>query len=112
MHYGELLASIVTKSGLSITWVAEQAGYKRGTYYTHIEKPNLSLAVLQRYSKPLGYDFTKHFSQKYQHGEDESFIPYEELKKECEYWRNKYTALVREHDQLKEAYERLKTSGQ
>lgn len=110
MHYGELLASRVTKSGLSITWVAEQAGYKRGTYYTHIAKPDLSMTVLDRYGKVLGYDFSKHFSRKYRSEEDESFPSYQELKKECDYWRNKYTDIVKEYDDLKEAYEALKKS--
>lgn len=109
MHYGELLAEVVAKSGVSVTWLAAQAGYKRGTYYTHITKPDLSLAVLERYEKPLGYDFSKHFPEKYRTGR-RRHSAYREIEEDRDYWRDKYTELLKEYDRLRTAFEQLRES--
>ena len=110
-HRGEMLAYEVGKSGYSVTWVTEKVGYKRGTYYTHVRKPDLSPAILEKYGKILGVDFSKRFSRKYKSAEDESFLSYEELKKAHDYWRNKYTNLVKDYDELKAAYDELKRNS-
>ena len=42
---------------MTVTKVAKRAGYTRTTYYNHIENKDLSLDIIDRYGKALGYDF-------------------------------------------------------
>ncbi len=47
------------KTGINITVITKRAGYKRGTYYSHIKKKDLSIATLRKYGKAIGHDFSE-----------------------------------------------------
>ena len=60
---GKLLKNIVEKSGISISNLVKKVGYKdRASYYTHIDKPDLSLDILFAYAKVLNYDLRQDLS--------------------------------------------------
>jgi AcrR family transcriptional regulator len=50
---------VVEKTGLTIEEITRRAGYKRGTYYLHIRKNDLSATVLARYGKAIGHNFSE-----------------------------------------------------
>ena len=107
IHRGEVLQLAVRKHKLKITQVVKKLGISRGTFYNHIEDPNLPLEVLEKYGKALGYDFTTDLPEmsKYTfeepsevYGQQPSTI--EEAIKQRDYWKDKYIALLEEHHRL------------
>lgn len=44
---------------MGIETVTRRAGYKRGTYYLHIKKKDLSATILYKYGKAIHYDFSE-----------------------------------------------------
>lgn len=108
-HRGEVLQAAVKKSPLSITQLVKRMGMSRGTYYNHIDDPNLTFETLEQYGKVLGYDFTNDFPEMQKYIVEEPVMPYGEPKslneaiKQRDYWRsqadvwkNKYIELLEE----------------
>ena len=64
IHRGELLQKVVKESGISITLLMVKIGYKtRGSFYAHINDPELSFDILFKYGKALHYNFGEHFAE-------------------------------------------------
>lgn len=63
IHIGNILRAAVDASGMSIKAVTKRAKYVRGSYYKHIEKPDLSLPILLAYGKAIGHDFSEEVPQ-------------------------------------------------
>ena len=78
-------------------------GISRGTFYNHVEDPNLPFEILERYGKVLGYDFTADIPEMTKYTFEEPVEIYgppstlEEAIKQVDYWRNKYIALLEKH---------------
>ncbi len=64
IHRGKLLKKVVEASPLTVVDVVARMKYaSRNTYYSHTKDPNLSLALLKRYSVILRYDFSEDIAE-------------------------------------------------
>ena len=106
IHRGEILQAAVKKSKLKITQVVKKVGISRGTFYNHIEDPNLPFDILEKYGKALAYDFTTEIPEMTKYAFEEPAEMYgqpstiEEAIKQRDYWKDKYIALLEKHQRL------------
>lgn len=89
------------ESGISLTKIAQKAGYDQSMLYRHFQKENLSAHIVFKYGKAIDYDFTRELPEL----EDEFFVGNEkdELKKcqeEVRTWKEKYMELLERHNSL------------
>jgi hypothetical protein len=111
-HRGEVLQTVVTESGLSITALVKRVGYSRSSYYNHIFDPQLDFGILDQYGKVLKHDFSTNFpemsNQLLQEDTEEYNKPttIEQATRMAEKWKGKYYALLEKYHELLE--ERLK----
>ncbi len=112
IHRGEILAAAVKKRSIRIVNLAKRMGISRGTYYNHIEDPDLSLDLLEQYGKVLNYDFTEDVTGMQKYSTDDPVEPYNEPKnmeeairqrdywrKKSDHWKDKYIELLEEMKQ-------------
>lgn len=96
LHVGSLLEKIVKSSDMSIESLTRKLNYSRTTYYNHIRTQNLSLDILIKYGRALGYDFSQDIPEM---AEMENVLnarplSIEEAIRQRESWRAKYFALM------------------
>ncbi len=102
---GKFLKSIVEKSGISIVKLVKKVGYKdRASYYTHIQKPDLSFDILSQYAKALNYDLREEFPEIIPFLMEEPpaiyyIIPenFEEAKSLLDKWKERYFMLLEKY---------------
>jgi len=105
-HRGEVLKAAVDKVSFKVTQLAKRMGISRGTYYNHIEDPNLSFELLERYGKILKYDFTADFPEMQKYALEESVENYgapstfEEAVNQMSYYKEKYFQLLEKYTAL------------
>lgn len=101
IHRGEILQAAAARSHLSVTSLMKRIGYSRGSWYVHIEDPDLPLDILALYGKALGYDFSADVPgmekpQQAAEPEEPGKAPatMEEALQQRDYWREKYYRLL------------------
>ena len=105
-HRGEVLKAAVRKVSFKITLLTKRMGISRGTYYNHIEDPNLSFELLERYGKIIKYDFTADFPEMQKYAMEESVENYgapttfEEAVSQMNYYKEKYFQLLEKYTSL------------
>ena len=89
--------------------VAQKAGYKRVTYYTHTKKEDLSFAILNKYARALGYDFSDDIPgmnsfvvQEEDHAYKKNPATLKEALQQRDHWRDKYYELLEKYQKLLE----------
>jgi len=104
-----MLHDAVEKTGLKIEVVARRAGYKRVTYYSHIRKEDLSLAILNKYARAIGYDFSDEIPGMNSFVVEEKGHVYktnpstlEDVLEERNYWKDKYYEMMEKYQSLLE----------
>lgn len=106
-----MLQEWVEQSGISVVTLVKKAGYKhRGSYYSHILKPDLSFTILRRYADVLKINFTEEMAGLQTFAfEDELMEPYSDpknLKQAGElinHWKQKYFNLLEKYSRLIES---------
>jgi hypothetical protein len=107
-HRGEILQTIATESGLSITSLVKRVGYSRSSYYNHILDPQLDFGILEQYGKVLMHDFSINFpemnNQVLREDPEEYNKPssIEQAIKMAEKWKAKYYAILEKYHELLE----------
>jgi hypothetical protein len=107
-HRGEVLKDAVRKVSFKITTLTKRMSISRGTYYNHIEDPELSFELLERYGKILKYDFTADFPEMQKYALEESIETYgppstfEEAVNQMAYYKEKYYQLLEKYTHLME----------
>jgi len=107
-HRGEILRQAVTESGISITKITRRAKYSRSSYYNHIEDPELSYDVLERYGRALKHDFSEEFpvmsSLRFEEEEVEYGRPdtLEKALEQMDRYRDKYQEYLEKYNKLLE----------
>ncbi len=101
IHRGKILQEAVEATGLNKNIIAQKAGYKRVTYYLHIKQKDLSLNILQKYSKAMGHDFSEEIPDikplLMEEPETTYFTKPKNLQQAIEqidYWKNRYLSLL------------------
>jgi hypothetical protein len=105
IHRGEVLRAAVSKSDLTIEQAANKAGYKRSSYYHHIEDPDLPFNILEKYGKAIKYDFTEDFPEMNKYlfedpAETYTTLTFEEAIRQRDQWREKYYQLLEKYQRL------------
>jgi len=98
---GKLLQEKVSKSGISVKVVTNRAGYQRPTYYTHIEKSDLSFDILEKYGKALNYDFSIDIPEMKEYFKSRNPNISNDIGS-AEYWKSKYYDLLEKYNTLLE----------
>jgi hypothetical protein len=105
VHRGELLKEAVETTRLNKEEVAAKAGYTRSTYYKHIQDSDLPYHILTAYGKAIHFDFTeflpempRYIVEEPEENYNEGLTP--EVRKQIDYWRNKYIDLLEKFNQL------------
>lgn len=107
IHRGEILHSVAKREKKTIKTIANEAGFEKSTFYSHVKKEDLSLDILFRYGKAIPHDFEieipemVEFSEKYRIKKNQIIKPtYEVLLQEKEDWKDKFYVLLEEYTKL------------
>jgi predicted transcriptional regulator len=101
VHRGEILERVVKQSSLSIKTVITRMNISRTTFYNHINKKDLSLDIIAKYGRIIGYDFSADFPEIKR---TEAFIntkepkTFEEAIAERNTWREKYYDVLEKYN--------------
>lgn len=116
LHRGELLKKVAAESNLSVGEIVLRMNYSsRNTFYSHLKKRDLSLALLKRYGRVLRYDFSTDIEEMddYKFEEDEpSYLKaplnLEDATNQRDFYHRLYMELLEEKRRLEEEYASLK----
>lgn len=110
IHRGKILHKTLKQHPRKIIEIVEEAGYKYGTFYKHIAKPELSYEIIAKYGKVINKDFSVEFPEmnnfpslalvKTQVPSQMSSV---ELQRELNELREKYALFLNKHNVLLEA---------
>lgn len=106
----ERLHKYSKESGISLTKIAEKAGYDQSMLYRHFDKPDLQNHIILKYARAIRYDFSEEIPEiKHDFYVEEDRAPYgksaktlnlDECLKEVDLWREKYIQLLEKHNQM------------
>ena len=106
-----MLRKAVEATGSKVGVIAKKAGYKRGTYYLHRQKENLSLEILAKYGKAIGHNFaddlpamSKFLVEEEDKGNKHDPTTVEGAVKQRDEWKDKYYALMDKYSVLMDKY--------
>jgi len=101
VHRGEILERVVKQSSLSIKKVIARMNISRTTYYNHINNKDLSIDIIAKYGRVIGYNFSSEFPEIKR---TEAFIntkepkTFEEAMIERNTWREKYYDVLEKYN--------------
>lgn len=109
---GAILHKVAKLNKKSIVQIAEDAGFDQSTFYYHKAQPDLPFETLYKYAVVMDYyfanefpDFTDWLKENNLSPKKEASLSKESLLQERDYWKDKYYALLEEHNNLiKEKY--------
>lgn len=94
---------------MNIERIAQKAGYKRITYYSHIKKKDLALSILNKYGAAINHDFSNDVPgmkalefQEEDHSYAKTPDTLSEAIKDRDRWREKYYELLEKYQKLLE----------
>jgi hypothetical protein len=111
VHRGEILERVVKQSSLSIKTVIVRMNISRTTYYNHINNKDLSIDIIAKYGRAIGYNFSSEFPEIKR---TESFIntkepkTFEEAMFERNSWREKYYDVLEKYNTCMERLNNIK----
>lgn len=100
VHRGEIVEKVVRSSGMPLTRVAQRMGKSRRWIYNAFETADLSLDLVIEFGKILHYDFSQDIPQIAGHRPVVGDKPITYGENSVDYWKEKYYALLEEHNQL------------
>lgn len=96
IHRGEIVEQAVRASGHNLTKLAMMLGKSRKWLYDSFENPNLSLEYVLEISKAIHFDFTEQIPELRRNYTQNTEGP---MLAETS-WKDKYIALLEEHQKL------------
>lgn len=122
-HRGKMLRKVIDQhcnsSGMTITAIAQKAGYNQATIYRHFEKEDLPYHIIRKYGKAIGHDFRMEYPEMEEelsawsepgpakYGNYPQTLS--EVVTERDMWKEKYYKLLENHNRL--LLERLDNRG-
>lgn len=116
VHRGQVLKKAADESGLTVETIVERMHYaSRNTFYNHTRREDLSVAILKRYGRVLGYDFSQDIPEVEDYGIKETDVNYltepktkEEATRQRDFYLKLYMSQLEEFRKLLEEYNDLK----
>jgi hypothetical protein len=105
VHRGQVLERVVKQSSFNIKNVIARMNISRTTYYNHINNKDLSIDIIAKYGRAIGYDFSSEFPEIKR---AEAFIKakepktFEEAMLERNMWREKYYDVLEKYNNCME----------
>lgn len=105
-HRGALLEAAVDDRHVNISQMVKRMGISRGTYYNHIQDPELSLEQLAKYGRVIGHDFSQQLPEMKRLVLEEPEGVYktpetlEEAIAQRDYWRELYYKTLQQLNQV------------
>lgn len=105
-HRGALLEDAVNERHVNISQMVKRMGISRGTYYNHIQDPDLSLEQLAKYGRVIGHDFSQQLPEMKRLVLEEPESLYqtpktiEEAIAQRDYWRGLYYKTLQQLNQV------------
>lgn len=62
VNIGSLIREKIKMSGKTVKWVAAEMSMDRSNLYDIFDRQSIDTALLQRFSKVIGFDFIKHLA--------------------------------------------------
>lgn len=112
IHRGQIVKKRIEESNIHVTTIARTIGYNRTRFYAWYDNESLPYDIILKIGKVIHWDFRKDFPELFIDASavvEEPFVPYEagkslsELEKcnaETQMWRERYYALMEEHNRL------------
>jgi hypothetical protein len=107
IHRGALLHRVAKLHKKTIVQISSDAGVDQSTFYYHKEQEDLPFEILYKYAVAMDYFFGTELPEFTAWLKDNNLLPNEGAKlsvegllKERDYWRDKYYALLEEHNNL------------
>lgn len=107
IHRGQILKNVVELTGENKETVAEKAGYTRGSYYKHIQEPDLAYHILAAYGRAIKYDFTidlhempKYIIAEEPEGDFDRNMSIEKALALLSIWKDKYIELLEKYNAM------------
>lgn len=108
VHRGKILHEVASLHPLKITAIIIEAGYtSQSTFYKHVQQENLPFRTLYKYAKAMDYYFSKEVPEFKNWLEKNGLADrnvesasYADLQRDRDLWREKYYALLEEHNKL------------
>lgn len=108
VHRGKILHDVASLHPLKIIAIIEEAGFtSQSTFYKHVREEKLPFRTLYKYAKAMNYYFTKEIPEFKSWLDKNGLIDrnvepanYADLQRERDLWREKYYALLEEHNKL------------
>jgi DNA-binding transcriptional ArsR family regulator len=100
IHRGEILDKAVKESPVTVTKLVQRMKISRGTYYNHVNNPELPFELLYHYGKIINHDFSNEIPQMNKYVFEEPEELYEEPKtieeaiRQRNYWRDRFYRLL------------------
>jgi len=108
-HAGEIVKSVVSDRGISVSDLARRLGRSRPFVYALFEKPSIDTAVLEQLRQVLNYPFSELLGERQIREYDGGFLSESEFNSlqeslntalnEAEHWRKKYYDLVEQFNE-------------
>lgn len=101
MHRGQVLERVVKQSSLSIKDIIARMSISRTTYYNHINNKDLSIDIIAKYGRAIGYNFSAEFPDIKR---AEAFIKtrepetFDDAMLERNMWREKYYEVLEKYN--------------
>jgi predicted transcriptional regulator len=105
MHRGEIIEKAVRDSSVALSELARRLKVSRKTIYNIFERYDVDMDIVYKIGEIIHYDFSMHFptmknSPEIEIQKVDNSIETTLLKKEIEYWKDKYIVLLEEHNKL------------
>ena len=101
VHMGELVEKVIKKTGANVTELASAMGVSRRTIYNWYKEEVISVSILNKLSREIGYDFTAAenvISPAVIESEEQ--LENKEINQDDKYWQSRYIELLERYSEL------------
>jgi predicted transcriptional regulator len=101
VHMGELVEKVIKKTGANVTELASAMGVSRRTIYNWYKEEVISVSILNKLSREIGFDFTTTENVVSPVvAESEEQLENNVISQDDKYWQARYIELLERYSEL------------
>jgi transcriptional regulator with XRE-family HTH domain len=101
VHMGELVEKVIKKTGANVTELASAMGVSRRTIYNWYKEEVISVSILNKLSREIGYDFRTAVNViSPAVVESEEQLENKGISQDDKYWQSRYIELLERYSEL------------